>query len=120
MSNVVDWAQAAVEWTEDGFELSAPLHPAVTTRQAKTIADAVESAVRAAYGPAIEVSFVGPEDSSAADLLITSPTLLHLDPGLLRATVDDAANRAANEAVGVEGREVQAAAAWLHAVQTAR
>ncbi len=117
MSDVVDWLSAGIGWTEDGWELSAPFHPAVTARQAKLIADAVEAALHEQFGPSVEVGYVEPEDGAPAELLITDGHLLHLDPGRLRSAATAAANLAANEAFAVEQRDEQAAAGWLHALQ---
>lgn len=117
MTHFVDWASATVEWTVSGHELSAPLAPHASARQAKAVADAVEAALRRIRRDDIAVTFVEPEDETGGELLLTSPHLLNVEATLLRRTVDEAADAAANDSAALDAHEAGIIASWLAAVR---
>jgi len=119
-AHVIDWSSAAVQWTSEGYELSVRLTPSASERQASTIADALSTQFATSH-PAAELTVISyePEDGKPAELTLTSPHLLSVNPRKVRDIANAVADATANNVVIAEVHDAAAIQHWLRALSGA-
>jgi hypothetical protein len=116
-AHVIDWSSAAVQWTPEGHELTVRLSPAASERQASVIADRLSTQFATSH-PAATLTVISyePEDGKPAELTLTSPYLLSVNPHEVRGIADAVADATANEVVTAEANDAAVVEHWLRAL----
>jgi hypothetical protein len=117
VAHVIDWSSATVQWKSAGFELIVRLTPGATERQAAMIADALRAQFAISHPAArLTVASDEPKDGKPAELTLTSPSLLSINPRKLRDIANGVADSTTDHVATAETRDAAMIEHWLRAL----